>query len=123
MTTELTLTQDQENAIAAFASFMLSDDKEMVISGPAGVGKTTMLRFLLERRPHEALAQTLGTKVPSNWIFTATTNKAADVLARSMNRIAEPSIPRWGCVSSRTRIPVEPRSSVLTKVRSSIIPS
>mgnify|MGYP001761389234 CR=1 FL=1 len=86
MTTELTLTQDQENAIAAFASFMLSDDKEMVISGPAGVGKTTMLRFLLERRPHEALAQTLGTEVPSNWIFTATTNKAADVLARSMNQ-------------------------------------
>lgn len=85
MTTPLTLTQDQENAIAAFASFMLSDDKEMVISGPAGVGKTTVLRYLKERRPHEAMAAMLSNKkLPEKWIFTATTNKAADVLGRSM---------------------------------------
>lgn len=78
------LTLDQENARAAFAGFMLSDDKEMVISGPAGVGKSTLLKHLVLDRPQDELAAVMNRGIPMQWAFTATTNKAAEVLQGSM---------------------------------------
>ena len=92
MTQEINLTEDQQNAISAFASFLYSDDPEMVISGPAGVGKTTVLRHLMDAEPHLKLAKVLGKELPErNWYLTATTNKAADVLGQSFDRAAETS--------------------------------
>lgn len=78
------LTQDQEAAVAAFNAFMASDDKEMVISGPAGVGKTTLLRHLMQTQQHLKLQKLLAVNQIDQWGLTATTNKAADVLAASM---------------------------------------
>lgn len=78
------LTDDQKAAMSAFASFMLSDESEMVISGQAGVGKTTLLSYLFRERPHEALADQMNQKVLTQWYFTATTNKAAEVLSNAI---------------------------------------
>lgn len=82
---EFDLTDDQKAAMAAFAHFMLSDESEMVISGQAGVGKTTLLAHLFNERPHEKLAKMIRQPVLTNWHFTATTNKAAEVLSQSLD--------------------------------------
>lgn len=90
------LTLDQENARAAFAGFMLSDDKEMVISGPAGVGKSTLLKHLVLDRPQDELADVMNRGILKQWAFTATTNKAAEVLQESMGLEASTVHSRLG---------------------------
>ena len=75
------LTEDQQAAADAFAMFLLSPEKEFVISGGAGVGKSTLLRFLYETEFLKNVSVMVGTPLPKlTWLFTATTNKAADVL-------------------------------------------
>lgn len=77
-----TLTKDQQSASDAFISFLLSDNVEMVISGGAGVGKSTLLSVLLEQfKQHNNLLNILGTKGMNDVVITATTNKAAAVLS------------------------------------------
>ena len=83
------LTDDQEAAALAFAMFMASDDKEFTISGSAGVGKTTLLKYLRDMKEHIKIAQLLDRPVYSDWAFTATTNKAAEVLGRAMGEDAQ----------------------------------
>lgn len=78
------LTDDQKAAHAAFIAFMISDDKELVISGPAGVGKTTLLRYLHNDDSHDKIAQLMGEHKHYDWVFSATTNKAAEVLQKSL---------------------------------------
>lgn len=77
------LTDDQKAAHAAFTAFMVSPDKEMVISGPAGVGKSTLLKYLMQNQDHIKIQQLMGEEVISDWYLTATTNKAAEVLQGS----------------------------------------
>lgn len=79
------LTDDQKAAAAAFTAFMVSDDKEMVISGAAGVGKSTLLRYLMEDSSHERVCELLDVRPITRWVLTATTNKAAEVLQGSTN--------------------------------------
>lgn len=79
------LTQDQQKAVQAFVDFVLSDDNMMVISGPAGVGKTALLKYLHRDKQFRAMAEVLGVEWPNTWHFTATTNKAAEVINESMN--------------------------------------
>ncbi|MGV8863236.1 MAG: ATP-dependent DNA helicase [Pseudomonas sp.] len=74
------LTQDQQAAEAAFLAFMMSDEPEMVISGPAGTGKTTLLRHLMAQQDNVKLANLVGSRPITEWRLTATTNKAAEVL-------------------------------------------
>lgn len=80
------LNEDQEAAISAVFSFLMSDAREMNISGPAGVGKTFLMKKIandvLKEYEHSCLL--LGIK-PINYevVLTATTNKAAEVLALS----------------------------------------
>lgn len=76
----LTLNTDQQAAAVAFAVFMASDEKELVISGAAGVGKTTLLKHLMQMKDTHAVCGLLGRKPITNWALTATTNKAAEVL-------------------------------------------
>ena len=79
----LLLNADQQAAAQRFTAFMLSDEKEFVISGAAGVGKTTLLKHLMQLKDEINLAAILGTKVLEEWSLTATTNKAAEVLQTS----------------------------------------
>lgn len=77
-------TPDQEAAAAAFTAFMVSDEKEMVISGPAGTGKSTLLKRLMASQDHVRLGHVLGNlDSVEDWKLTATTNKAAEVLQGS----------------------------------------
>ena len=76
----LTLNSDQEAASAAFTAFMVSSERELVISGAAGVGKTTLLKHLMQLRDPSLMCSLLGKKPITTWALTATTNKAAEVL-------------------------------------------
>lgn len=77
----VTLTNDQKNAMAQFTAFLLGSDRFMVISGPAGVGKTTVLKHMLASIKNPNSIVTLMGGDPIRHIeATATTNKAAEVL-------------------------------------------
>jgi len=43
----LILNQDQEAASQAIFQFLLSEEKEFSISGPAGTGKTTLMKHVM----------------------------------------------------------------------------
>lgn len=86
---ELTLTQDQQNAYSAFRKFLIDpDDKTFVLSGYAGTGKSTLVRKLLADLPR--MEQTYRLLDPKyelpEVILTATTNKAAQNLAEIVGR-------------------------------------
>ena len=79
----MNLTQDQEKALAQFNAFMISTDKYFVLSGGAGTGKSTLLKYLSTTEEYIKMAELMGIDPPNyEWCFTATTNKAAEVLAR-----------------------------------------
>lgn len=82
------LTNDQQAAKAAFISFLASNDTELVISGSAGVGKTTLLNHLMNMQDANHICRLLGKKPITDWVLTATTNKAAEVLAIATGREA-----------------------------------
>ncbi len=76
---------EQAAAVAAFASFLQSPDEHFVLSGPAGTGKTSLLRHIRDSADVERMRHILGGNLKSyEWLFTATTNKAAEVLGRSV---------------------------------------
>jgi ATP-dependent exoDNAse (exonuclease V) alpha subunit len=83
---ELTLTQDQQNAYSAFRTFIANpDQQEFVLSGYAGTGKSTLVGKLLDDLPSvlEVMRLLLNKKpddVPEV-ILAATTNKAAENLS------------------------------------------
>lgn len=115
----LTLTSDQEAATAAFVGFILSNDKEMVISGPAGVGKTTLLKHLMKMKDAHTACGLVGKKPITNWALTATTNKAAEVLQETTGIPASTIHSLLGLrvtndySSGRTKIVRKPNASVL----------
>lgn len=80
------LNQDQETAVQAVFSFLMSDAREFNITGPAGVGKTFLMKKIANEllKEYEQACLLLGIK-PINYevVLTATTNKAAEVLALS----------------------------------------
>lgn len=82
----MTLNQGQEAAASAVFQFLLSKDKEFSISGPAGVGKTHMMKHIMATvlKTYEEACKLLD-MVPVHYevVLTATTNKAAEVLAES----------------------------------------
>lgn len=87
--TESPLNQDQEKAAEAFFAFLMSKDKYMRIVGPGGVGKTFLMGYLIDRIiPEYRTAMELIGKEPVHYDIhmTATTNKAAGVLAKSTRR-------------------------------------
>lgn len=87
----LPLNQGQQLAADGFLEFLLSDDKELNISGPGGVGKTFLLGHIIDNIiPQYQQACLLMGVTPKyeDVVMTATTNKAADVLALNTNRPA-----------------------------------
>lgn len=83
------LNQGQREAAEGFYQFLFSEDKEMIISGPGGVGKTFLMGYLIDQimpRYFET-CQMLGIKPEyDEVVMTATTNKAAEALGEATKR-------------------------------------
>lgn len=79
-----TLNQEQQEASDAFFRFLLSGEKEMIISGPGGTGKSYLMSYLIDKimpRYYDT-CRLLGVEPKYDRVeMTATTNKAAEVLA------------------------------------------
>lgn len=89
MTVTSTLNADQQKASDEFFKFLLGDEKEFIISGPGGVGKTHLMSSLIDTTLPRYIdickvmdIDPLYTGVQ----MTATTNKASEVLAVATNR-------------------------------------
>ncbi len=87
---ELILTEGQEEAMTKFMDFLLNPLETMfVLSGYAGTGKSTLVKYLLESVPK--IMQTLMLIDPNRKNMaiqlTATTNKAADVLGEMVGDV------------------------------------
>jgi hypothetical protein len=83
------LNDDQKKAAAAFMDFLLSDGKEFIISGAAGTGKTYLMSYIIDNTigQYQEMCKIMGIEPEYDTVFmTATTNKAADVLSKSVNR-------------------------------------
>lgn len=84
-----TLTGDQSAVAKQFLRFLLTDDKYFCISGTGGVGKTFLMGYLSNEIMHQyedACALIDETPIYTSVDFTATTNKAAEVLEKSTNK-------------------------------------
>lgn len=83
------LNQGQEDAANAFFHFLFTDQKEFIISGPGGVGKTFLMGHLIDTiMPRYYDTCTLmGLKPEYDQVqMTATTNKAAEALSLATGR-------------------------------------
>lgn len=84
-----TLNTCQSVAVDSFVTFLMNPNQsELVLSGFAGTGKTTLVKYLIDNLPKfekaaEALGKPLNT--PSEIVVTATTRKAAAVVANSLS--------------------------------------
>lgn len=77
------LNQGQNDAAEAVFNFLMSDDKEFIVSGPAGVGKTTLMKYIVTNimKRYKDTCDILNVPHEIDGIhISATTNKAADVL-------------------------------------------
>lgn len=85
----IVLNQGQQEASDGFFGFLFGSEKEIIISGPGGVGKTFLMGWLIDNVMPEYLktCQMMGIQPEyDSVIMTATTNKAAEVLSLSTNR-------------------------------------
>lgn len=83
------LNAGQQAAAEAFFEFLFSDDKEFILSGPGGVGKSYWLSAVIDQvipRYHETCALMGIEPIYTQVEMTATTNKAAEVLAQATQR-------------------------------------
>lgn len=77
------LNADQQAAIQKVFQFLMSDEKELSVSGPAGTGKTHLMKFIMKHtlREYGQACRLLGLPhIEFEIELTATTNKAAEVL-------------------------------------------
>jgi exodeoxyribonuclease V len=101
------LTDDQQNASAAFTDFLLNEDeKYMVIAGAAGTGKSTLMRHLVDtvQAKMRMFSLLLGKKREQGDFtieLTATTNKAAAVLSDLSGDTARTIHSRLGLVAKQ----------------------
>ena len=82
-TQDITLTEDQQNALGAFHNFLMDPiETVFVLRGYSGCGKSTLVRTLIDRMP--GFNKTAKLINPSHKEYeialTATTNKAAENL-------------------------------------------
>lgn len=87
-----TLTSDQEAASKAFFKFLMTDERYFIISGSAGVGKTFLMGHIADSvlPRYKQSCAVLGVKADYSFVhFTATTNKAAEVLEKSVGRTVD----------------------------------
>lgn len=87
----LPLNQGQQAAADGFFAFLMGNDKELIISGPGGVGKTFLMGHLIDEIMPQYLStcKLMGLKPEFLEVeMTATTNKAAEVLTLNTKRPA-----------------------------------
>lgn len=86
------LNVDQQNAVDGFFSFLMSGETKMALIGAGGVGKTfVMSRLIDEVIPrYQQMCELMNIPVKyTDVVMTATTNKAAEVLAQATGRPAQ----------------------------------
>lgn len=84
-----TLNSDQKIAADGFFDFLMGTDKEMIISGPGGVGKTTLMGHMIDNIMPRYLQTCQLMQIDPKYtdvMMTATTNKAAEVLGDASGR-------------------------------------
>lgn len=85
-----TLNQGQKEAADAFFAFLFdTNQKEFILSGPAGVGKTYWMGYIIDEimpRYHENCELIGISPEYESVVMTATTNKAAEVLEHATGR-------------------------------------
>jgi hypothetical protein len=89
VTTSAPLNVGQQQAADAFFQFLFSPEKEMIISGPGGVGKTHLMSHLIDRVMPQYFdaCKMMGIEpIYEEVRMTATTNKAAEVVAVATSR-------------------------------------
>lgn len=85
------LNEGQKAAAEKFMQFLFSDAKEMIISGPGGVGKTHLMGYMIDHvlPRYQKTCELMGVLAEyTNVIMTATTNKAVEELGKATNRPA-----------------------------------
>lgn len=85
--TQPTLTRGQKAAADAFFDFLMTADRTFAISGTAGVGKTFLMSHIANdvMKLYEQSCTLIGAKPEfTQVVFTATTNKAAEVLSEAL---------------------------------------
>lgn len=86
------LNQGQQAAADGFFAFLFSEQKELIISGPGGVGKTFLMGHLIDNILPQYFQSCQLMGIPAEYnevVMTATTNKAAEVLSHSTGRPTE----------------------------------
>lgn len=86
------LNEGQKLAAEGFFEFLFGKEKELCISGPGGVGKTYLMGYLIDQVMPQYLNTCKMMSITPEYdevIMTATTNKAAEVLAEATGRPAE----------------------------------
>lgn len=89
MSSVIVLNQGQQDAADAFFEFLLSEEREMIISGPPGVGKTALMGHLIDKvmpMYHETCRLMALEAEYDEVVMAATTNKAAEVLSEATGR-------------------------------------
>lgn len=93
MSTEVTLTKDQKEAVKFFKQFIADpEQKEMILTGSPGTGKSFLIEYFSDKilKPYFDLQQSLDEYALAPTVFfTATTNKAAAVLSEFLQRPCE----------------------------------
>lgn len=83
------LNQGQQAAADGFFQFLFGTDKELIMSGPGGVGKTFLMGYLIDQVMPQYLSTCKMMGIPAEYtdvVMTATTNKAAEVLTEATGR-------------------------------------
>jgi len=87
--TKPSLNKGQQEAAEGFFNFLFSDTKELIISGPGGVGKTFLMGHLIDEvmPKYREICEVMGiSPIYTDVMMTATTNKAAEVLGKATHR-------------------------------------
>jgi len=83
------LNQGQQEVADGFFEFLLTDEREMNITGPGGVGKTHLMGHMIDKIMPQYFqsCKLLGMEPSYTQVkMTATTNKAAEVLSNTAGR-------------------------------------
>ncbi|MCF8861652.1 DNA helicase [Agrobacterium phage OLIVR2] len=119
MTPQLILNPNagQENAAKAFFEFLLTSGKEFIIAGAAGVGKTFLMSYIIDKImvQYQKTCELLGIEPEyTEVVMTATTNKAAEVLGNATGR---PTSTIHSYLNIRVSEDYQTGKTVLTRTR------